>query len=210
MAPQAILLGMNEADNAFFTQVGAREVWLLPAFHPFTGVNILPGCGSYILYHGNLSVNENEAAILNLLKLNIAGAALPLVIAGKNPSAKFKKIIAAYRHVTLMANPGQAQMQQLIKEAHIHILPSANATGIKLKLLNALFNGRHCIVNPAAVAGSSLAPLCHVVKEPEDYKKIINRLAKQEVSASEIEKRRQLLLNYYDNKKNAEKLIAWL
>ena len=63
----------------------------------------------------------------------------------------------------LVANPDEAQMADIISKAHIHVLPSFNNTGIKIKLLNALFNGRHCVVNDQMVAGTPLGILCHVV-----------------------------------------------
>ena len=35
----------------------------------------------------------------------------------------------------------------MIAKAQINILPSYTHTGIKIKLVNAIFNGRHCLVN---------------------------------------------------------------
>ena len=51
----------------------------------------------------------------------------------------------------LVANPTEQELNELIKEAQINILPSFNVTGIKIKLMNALYNGRHCITNDAAI-----------------------------------------------------------
>ena len=50
-------------------------------------------------------------------------------------------------HTCLVANPSEMEMQDMIAKAQINILPSFNNTGIQIKLLNALFNGRHCLVN---------------------------------------------------------------
>ena len=59
-------------------------------------------------------------------------------------------------------------MQDLIGKAHINVLPSFNATGIKLKLVNALFNGRHCLVNEATAEGSGLESACFVAHDADE------------------------------------------
>ena len=47
-------------------------------------------------------------------------------------------------NICVVANPSAKEMDDLIRKAQVHLLPSFNKTGIKIKLLNALFNGRFC------------------------------------------------------------------
>ena len=61
------------------------------------------------------------------------------------------KAVEANAHACLLANPAEDEMRDLLAKAQINVLPSFNETGIKLKLLNSLYNGRHCVVNDAAV-----------------------------------------------------------
>jgi hypothetical protein len=56
----------------------------------------------------------------------------------------------------LIDNPTDTELSDLITHAHIHLLPSFNATGVKLKLLHALFEGRFCVTNKNGLAGSGL------------------------------------------------------
>ena len=108
------------------------------------------------MYHGNLSINENEEAAEWLLKNVFNNLAIPFVIAGKIPSQRLEALAHPHEHTCLVANPSEKEMQDMIAKAQINILPSFNNTGIKLKLLNALYSGRHCLVNKAGVEGPGL------------------------------------------------------
>jgi hypothetical protein len=89
----------------------------------------------------------------------------------------------------------------------VNILPSFNKTGVKLKLLNALYNGRHCLVNSAGVEGTGLKHLCTIAEDADDFKTAISYLYSIPFEQSQNEDRKKLLSQYYDNNKNAEKLI---
>ena len=59
-------------------------------------------------------------------------------------------------------------MNNLIENAQIHILITFQATGLKLKLLNSLFAGRHTIINQLMVTGSGLQKICHIANTAEE------------------------------------------
>ena len=101
-------------------------------------------------------------------------------------------------------------MNDLLAKAHIHILPSFNNTGIKLKLLHALYNGRHCVVNPAAVEGSELEAACHIGTNAHALASIILQLYHKPFGEEEIILRKKLLGDMFDNASHAQKIIAWL
>ena len=94
----------------------------------------------------------------------------------------------------------------MIAKAQINILPSFNNTGVKLKLLNALYNGRHCLVNRAGVVGSGLDNACTIAEDADDFKTAIKYLYATPYANKENEKRQQLL-QLYNNQANAEKII---
>lgn len=95
----------------------------------------------------------------------------------------------------------------MIAKAQVNILPSFNNTGIKLKLLNALYNGRHCLVNQAGVEGSGLEHLCTIAEDAEGFKKAIEELFYLPFEEEENEKRKASLQKLYNNQKNVDKLI---
>jgi hypothetical protein len=101
-------------------------------------------------------------------------------------------------------------MEDMVRKAQVNIIPSFNETGVKLKLLHALFHGRHCLVNPQAVAGSGLESLCHIASTEQEFKKEIGRLFDISFTASMRAQRMEVLKSLYNNEQNARQLIAWI
>ena len=211
IARKGKLLAVNEKDVITYQNVfAAKDVKFLPVFLPFEKVNTKTGKGNFCLYHGNLSVAENEKAALWLLQNIFNRLEIPFIIAGKNPSSFLKNEIEKSKNVELIGNPSQEKMQELIKDAHIHLLPSFNSTGIKIKLLNALFNGRFIITNAASLEGTGLESLCELAEGPSDYVKKITELFEISFAENEISKRKEILETMYNNEKNARELISLL
>jgi glycosyltransferase involved in cell wall biosynthesis len=155
-------------------------------------------------------VAENEKAALWLLKKVFNDIKIPFVIAGKEPSKKLLRTALSNVQACVIANPSEEEMQDLISKAQINILPSFNCTGIKLKLLNALFNGRHCVVNEATTYSTGLEPACHTGHSPSAFKSIIMQLYRQPFGEEEISLRKRLLLDSFNNRNNAQRLIQWI
>ena len=211
IANKALFCAVSKQDVEIYQQqFQAKQIQYLPVFLPYTLAVGKEGKGCFALYHGNLSVNENEKAAIWLLEKVFDKTTIPFVIAGKDPSKKLQRLAHAHPHTCLVANPGDNEMQDLIAKAHVHILPSFNNTGVKLKLLNALFNGRHCLVNPAAVAGSDLEAYCHIANDAATFQQKVNELFALDFTEDEIQKRQGLLQRQYNNEENGRKLIALL
>jgi hypothetical protein len=102
------------------------------------------------------------------------------------------------------------QMEQLIAEAQVHALPTFQATGLKLKLLHALFNGRHVLVNDAMVKGTGLSGVCQKAETPLSFQEKIKELMSISFDEEAIQIRRNLLLQRYDNRKNALRIVTCL
>jgi hypothetical protein len=208
LANKAIFLAVSEQDTRVYRELfGARDIHFLPVFIPYSNAAGKPGMGTYCLYHGNLSINENEKAVMWLLHNVFNNTAIPFVIAGKNPSKKLLKAAHRQNNTCLIADPNTSEMQDLICKAQINILPSFNNTGIKLKLMNALFNGRHCIVNKKGVEGSGLEPACYIEETAEDFRKCVKMLFHFSFDEKEIETRNGLLQKFYNNQENAKQLV---
>lgn len=211
IAGKAIVLPVSETDGSYYrTELGATQVMPLPVFLPFDKVTAEEGLGCYCLYHGNLSVPENEKAAAWLLREVFNDLNIPLVIAGRKPSERLHQLSHRQTNTCLVADPSWQDMQDMIRKAQIHLVPSFNATGVKLKLLNVLFNGRHCIANPAALEGSGLGPACHSVSSAQSFKSVILQLYHQPFGEEEIRLRKQLLEAQFNNQTNARRLIKWI
>lgn len=189
-----------------------HNVTYLPAFPSWQQVNGEEGRGNFCLYHGNLSVPENEEAAMWLLCKVFNQVRRPFVIAGKNPSKRLEKMAHLYQHTCLVANPGDAELNDLIRKAHINILPclNRNMTGMRLKLLHVLFEGRHCLVNEPMIRGTGLEGACHIAATADAFASVIAQLFHQPFTAEEIELRKHLLGDTYNNEKNIRQLIQYL
>ena len=211
IANKAMLFSLSMDDMLFFkSEYQVKNIQFLPAFLPWNNLAAQPGNGCFCLYHGNLAVNENEIAADWLINEVFNSLEIPLVIAGKNPSLPLQTLAQSHAHTCMVINPGENEMQDLIKKAQVNILPSFNNTGVKLKLLNALYNGRHCLVNDAAVNGAEINRLCTISNSPAEFKVQVQKLFHQQFTQEELQKREQVLLQIYNNEKNARQLIEWI
>ncbi len=198
---------ISEKDATVFrTKYGLKNVFYLPAFVPWDDVESLTGKGNYCLYHGNLSVAENEAAATWLIEKVFAKFPIPLFIAGKNGSSRLAKAVQRHPHIKLVLNPAHNELETLIREAHVHVLPDFNNTGVKLKLLHALFCGRFCITNNQEMTNSNTVGYAQT---PQEYMGFLKSFMTQSFTDAHAEERR-MLLQRYDNKANANILNARL
>lgn len=179
------------------------ETSYIPCFHAHRELTCPIGTGRGILYHGNLRVEENRKAAEYILR-EIAPRMpeIPFTIAGTN--ADTLKVHGG--NVMLVSNPGEEQMKQLMREAQIHLLVTFQTTGLKLKLLNALFEGRHVVCNPEMVYGTPLSELCHI---GQDTKQLIEQCRSQYHSAFSDKdiQNRQNILHLLDNKNLSQQII---
>jgi hypothetical protein len=172
---------------------------LIFPFHGVTSRSAEPGIGKYMLYHGNLSVPENEEAV-EWLAANVKPAEdFPLIIAGKKPGAKMKAMLAGLAGFQLIENPTGSQMDQLIAEAHLHILPAFQSTGVKLKLVKSLFQGRFVLTNPQMVEGTGLDDVCISFRKPAELIQLIKDLRNKPFTQTEIDRRKNLLAGFNDH-----------
>jgi len=184
-----------------------NNVSLVSAFHPNDQVNIKEGRGEFALYHGNLEVGENNEAALFLVEKVFAGSIVPLIIAGKNPSKELKGAVERKINVSIRGNISTKEIHELIREAQINILPTFQATGIKLKLLAALYNGRYCIVNSPMVSNTGLEQLCIIEDDALAMKQKVEQLFVLPFDASEKEKRELVLNHDFSNKESVRILL---
>ena len=167
----------------------------------------LTGKGEFVLYHGNIEVPENSHAAAYLINEVFNDIDIPLIIAGMNPPERIKKMVNGKTNIELISNPDDEEMFRLIREAHINILVTFQATGLKLKLLNVLYQGRFCLVNDKMLNGTGLDGLCIIGNDAAALKDKLKQLFKSEFSHKEIESREKTLSRLYSNATNADRLI---
>lgn len=176
----------------------------IPAFHPYDQVDIRPGKGEFAFYHGNLGVGENNEAALFLVRKVFNDLPFQLIIAGTKPSEELKKAVKENKNVTLFSDRSPEEIREMIANAQCNILPTFQATGIKLKLLAALFGGRYCIVNSPMVVNTGMESLCIIADTAEEMKKQVKIVMKK--SDFTDQKKREEVLADFSNARNAEKM----
>jgi len=202
-----LVAAISPSDYKYFSKKFPKVMYL-PAFHPNEEMRSVNGKGDFVFYHGNLGVGENDEAAKYLVKNVAPNLKYPLIIAGANPSNELRKLIEANKSISLLENLNSQEMLEYVKNAQVNVLPTFQNTGIKLKLINSLFLGRHCVANKLMTQNTGLENLCHMANNPLQFQKQINSLMKQPFGLDQIEKRKQQLLQQFDNKTNAAKLLA--
>lgn len=204
----SVMLTVSQADTEYLQRrFPSKKVIRIPSFHKDDEVISVPGKGDFVLYQGNLSVAENTAAVSFLIRKVWNESMPPLVIAGKNPSKSLVRLAKTCQQIRLIANPDDATMSGLLRDAHINLMVTFQPTGLKLKLLNALFNGRFCLVNEAMLAGTGLTSLCSVAATPGQFREEIRRLFTCTFTEEETGKRRDILSKIYSNRENGKLLL---
>jgi hypothetical protein len=109
--------------------------------------------------------------------------------------------------VSLMPGVDTQTLHRLVAEAAVNILPTFQATGIKLKLLAALFTGKHCVVNTPMVQATGLENLCEIAELPQEMAALLDRCMQKPFTNAALENRRKLLDEHFSNRAGAQSLM---
>ena len=206
----SVIAAISPADTTELS-VKYKQTVNSMAFHSYDKIDIKKSKGDFVLYHGNLAVGENNKAALYLVNEIFNDVDVPFSIAGNGATSELKEAIEKRKNIQLHENISTAEIYSLIQNAQLNILPTFQSTGIKLKLLSALYLGRHCIVNSTMVANTTLEPLCIIKDTADEMKSGILKWMNIPIDAEEEKKKREKILErYFSTKVNAGKLIELL
>jgi hypothetical protein len=200
-----LIAAISKADTEYLTSKYSN-VQHVSAFHPNSKVEIVGGKGDYCLYHGSLEIGENNEAALYLVRKVFNRIDVPLIIAGNKPSKELKEEVAKCDNIEIRTGLNTKDIHGLIRNAQVNVLPTFQATGIKLKLLAALYMGRHCLVNSYMVKNTGLEPLCRVENTEKHFAEAVRVLFNEDFSEQNVAKREEILHARFCNKVNAQKL----
>ncbi|MFT6747091.1 MAG: hypothetical protein ACJAZ2_001439 [Glaciecola sp.] len=192
------ILGISKKDTKYLQKKYNKGV-LVSAFHQFETPVYQEKTELFAFYHGNLSVSENNLAAIYLVKEVFSKTNYPLVIAGNSPSKELIELCVGKNNITLKADITSNEIMDLLGKAQMNVLPTFQNTGIKLKLLAALFSGKHCLVNSPMVKGTGLEELCEVSENADKFAKTIDKFAKIPFSEVQFQLREQLLSSFMND-----------
>ncbi len=211
LSSKAVFAALNEeTKNIYEQQLGYENMVSIPAIVAWDKVESREGRGNFCLYHGNLSMPENEKSAIWLLENVFNKIDIPFVIAGKCPSSSLEKLSLLKSNTCLIANPSETEMQDLISRAQINVLPSFNPESCSIKLLNALFCGRHCVVNENMASDPLLKPLLHIADTAESFRSTVLQLMNKSFEDYDMNAREKLLHKHYNNNENVAKIMHQL
>lgn len=201
-------LVVSKSDFDYFNKKYSNSsIHYLPSFHPHNIITCKEGKGDYALYFGNLSVPENIKAVEFLISKVFSKIDYPFIIGGLNPHKSLYKLAKPYKNISIEANLEDSKLNQLIQNAQFNILVTFQATGLKLKLLNALHQGRFCLVNDEMIVGTDLDSLCEIVNAPKKMISEIEAYKTTIFSKLNIHSRSEKLNMLYNNTNNLNTLI---
>ena len=213
------IFAVTDSDAAAIRAMGCRQVETMLSFPPKVDSSSLddkselldsPERSRYVLYHGDLSIPDNQWAVRWIIRNLASRSSLRFVVAGRNPGTSLYRLAARHPNVTLLPSPDDKSMRSLLANAHCMVLLTRQPTGLKLKLLNSLLNPGHCLVNSAMVSGTPFAPLCVVADNPDEMLRAVHRLMSQPLDATAVKKRHDVLSKQLDNRSSAQRILSVL
>ena len=202
------ILAISDVEAAHFEKKYGKKVTFLPAFHPNLKLHELSKKGYFALYHGNLTIADNMNTALFLIDI-FKSIPYPLAIAGQTDDKKLISKVDQYKNISFISIENDHQLTELFHRAHVNVLHSFNESGVKLKLINALFQSRFVIANSKATQGSGLDSLCLMANDKKEIISQVLKIIEKDFSKENIALRKEKL-SIYNNQKNAEILLNLL
>ncbi len=163
-----------------------------------------------VVFHGNLSVPENEAAALFILTKVAPLIPFAVVIAGKSPSQRLLTAANQVKNGSVIASPSVLEMDELIQQSQVSLLFTHQQTGVKLKLFHALKMGRHVIINSKMNDADVFSPFCHIANTAEEIAKKIETLMVTPFTEADKKKRDASFAVIFDGTANARRILDLL
>lgn len=199
------ILTISPSEHNYFRNRFIDKAAYIPVFHPNSNVKKLSKKGDFALYHGDLRVADNIKSAHFLIDI-FKNLDYDLVIASSFKNHTIKNEIAHYKHMRFVEIENQHHMLDLFEKAHINVLPTFQKTGIKLKLINTLFNGRFCAVTTKMVEETGLENLCEIGRTKEEFIQKVDSLIHKDYFDKAIVEREKAL-KPFSNIENAQKII---
>ncbi|NMH26664.1 glycosyltransferase family protein [Flavobacterium silvaticum] len=177
----------------------------IPLFHGNEKVLELSGSGEFAIYAADFNTPDNRRAAAFIIDV-FTETDFPLIITGSGGEEDIKQRIGKSKKITFVKTQSYPELQQLLASAHINVMFSFQKSGSKLKVVNGLFNSRHCLINENMIDDPELVRLCHVANNKAQYLEKVKELWEQPFE--DYEERKAVLEKVLSDVENAKKLAA--
>jgi len=199
------IFSISPFEQDYFKNKYGKKSNYIPAFHFVPDSLKLSLKGKIVFYHGNLSVSENISAAEFLIDI-YDKTDYHLVIASSFENQKILNSISKSENTSFKKINSDEDLEILFEKAHINVLPTFQKTGIKLKLLNSLYQSRFLIANNFMVEDTGLESLVEIANNKKDFLTKTKLLFNREFT-SNIQKDRFKKLQELNPEKSAQKII---
>jgi len=200
------ILSISPFEFDYFSSKYSPKTIYTPAFHKNNEIANLSAHGEYAFYHGDLRISDNLKSIDYLINI-FSKLKHKLIISGGLINKSLLEKISEHKNIEFIKIQSDNHLLELLNDAHVNVLPTFQKTGIKLKLINTLYNSRFCIVNDAMINGTGLENLCEISNSVDSFQKKIDLLFKKQYSDSQRKKREELLQSKFNTTTNAENIV---
>ncbi len=195
---------ISKIEQKYFQHQFKEKAIYVPAFHDATFLMHKKTRGSYVLWHGDLRVPDNIKAVLFLIEV-YKDSKFNFKIASSTINTAINKRISKINSIEFIDLNEKVDLFQLINEAHVNVLYTFQATGIKLKLLNALYKGKFVLGNNLLIENTGLETICEIANNKSIFLKQTENLFNKEFTKAITEKRKEVL-KPFSPKLNAKKI----
>lgn len=202
------ILTISPFEQKYFSEKYNKKTIYIPAFHEAKIKENHLEKGDFILYHGDLRVIDNVKACLFLIDV-YKNTKYKFVIATSINEPKIISEALKHNNISITKITTQNDLNLLFEKAHINTLFTFQKTGIKLKLLNALYKGKFIITNSLLIEDTGLEKTCEIANTKEEILKKTEILFKKKFTAAILENRLEKL-EQFAPEKSAKKLAAFI
>jgi len=203
-----VVLAISPRDKEWFETHGANTI-LMPPFHGLDQPNILTGRGQYLLYQGDLSIEINQEAVLDMINRIPSDAGYPVVVAGRSGDKAFEEKLARYPNIRREADVSQEKMIELIQNAHIILVHSLHGSGMKLKIFPALFHGRFVAATSDSQTHTPLDKAIHYYM-PSGLANLLETLWASQFTSNHLLERKEILAHQPGDAEKAREILRYL
>lgn len=185
-----------------FVEAKTKKVSYLPVFHGNEAFTHQSEFGNYALYHGDLRLPDNKKAVSFLIQLFHKIRDYQLIIASSNGKEFVETQTQKENNIEFVFIENEAHLNSLLANAHINVMLSFQQAGTKLKIVNALFKSRFCLINNKIVDDKRIVKLCEIANTETEFIQKINQLKAQPFTQNE--ERQKVLSEVYNDLHNAK------
>jgi hypothetical protein len=203
-----VVFAISPKDQLWFEARRANSLFL-PPFHGSHHVDIQSGRGQYLLYQGDLSLEINQNALIDLMEKLPSDPIYPVVAAGRSGDKSFEEKLARFPNLRREADVSQEKMTQLIQQAQIILIHSLHLSGMKLKIFPALYHGRFIAASATSATQTGLDKAMHFYDQ-YSFNALLKQLWSTDFTQEDLTSRMEIVAQHPSDTDKAKEIIRYL